>query len=376
VADRRDAHADHDPIVIARLLDRDVPADERVLAESLIASCTSCAALHADLVALAAATRAQSTPALSRSFTLTRDDAARLAAQPAGEPVSASSRLGGVMTVPSTASEHASHDTILVASLADHSLPAGERAAAEALVAGCSECADLQADLLALRAATRAMPTPARPADYTLSASDAARLRTGGWRGFVSMLGSSRDALSRPLAVGLTTLGLAGLLISAAPSFMLGSASSGAAPTTAGAPAGGAAAESGEGSNVLGAKAPPMPAASAAAAAAASAPPVVPAPGDITGSTVDQSPAPGAEVAPIADAGATPPPDGAGFTNGAARTQATSPGGTSGQPDTTSDLLAAQEIGGVSPLVVVSIALLVTGLALFALRWAARRFGT
>ena len=217
MADRREPHDDHDPVVIARLLDRDIAADERAAAESLIASCPSCAALHADLLALATATRAQPTPAAHRSFTLSADDAARLAVQGDGEPGGATPRLSGVMTDPSPASDHASHDTILVASLADHSLPASERAAAEALVATCSQCADLQADLLALRAATRAMPTPARPTDYTLTESDAARLRSGGWRRFVAILGTSRDALSRPLAVGLTTLGLAGLLVSAAP---------------------------------------------------------------------------------------------------------------------------------------------------------------
>jgi hypothetical protein len=189
----------------------------------------------------------------------------------------------------------------------------------------------------------------------------------------MTMLGSSRDALSRPLAVGLTTLGLAGLLISAAPSFMLGGASSGAAPISAGAPAGGAGAESG-GSEILGAPAPALPAASAAGAAIASAAP--PAPVDITGSAVDQSAAPGTAYTPIADTGATPAPDGAGFSNGAARTQTGSTAGKSGQPDTTSELLAAQEIGGVSPLVVVSVGFLIAGLALFALRWTARRFGS
>ena len=130
------------------------------------------------------------------------------------------------MTDPFTSSDHASHDTILVASLADHSLPASERSAAEALVAACSQCADLHADLLALRAATRAMPTPARPNDYTLTPRDAARLRSGGWRRFVAILGTSRDALSRPLAVGLTTLGLAGLLVATLPSFSMGGATS------------------------------------------------------------------------------------------------------------------------------------------------------
>ena len=63
MADRRESHEGHDPVVIARLLDRDIAADERAAAESLIASCPSCAALHADLLALATATRAQPTPA-------------------------------------------------------------------------------------------------------------------------------------------------------------------------------------------------------------------------------------------------------------------------------------------------------------------------
>ena len=49
MADRRESHEGHDPVVIARLLDRDIAADERAAAESLIASCPSCAALHADL---------------------------------------------------------------------------------------------------------------------------------------------------------------------------------------------------------------------------------------------------------------------------------------------------------------------------------------
>jgi anti-sigma factor RsiW len=367
VADRREPHEDHDPVVIARLLDRDIAADERAAAETLIASCPSCAALHADLLALATATRAQPTPAAHRSFTLSADDAARLAVQGNGEPGDAMPRLSGVMTDLPPASDHASHDTILVSSLADHSQPTGERAAAEALVATCSQCADLQLDLLALRAATRAMPTPTRPNDYTLTERDAARLRSGSWRRFVAILGTPRDALSRPLAVGLTTLGLAGLLVSAAPSFMMGGASS-SAPTSIAAPAGGAPAENGDGSRSLGEA--EIPAASAAAAAAASAAPV---PGDIAGSA-DQSAAPIPPRAAIAD-GATEPPVPGGYTNGTTKAQSGSTGVSSGETDATNDLLAVQDIGGVSPLPVLSVAFLVAGLALFALRWTARRFG-
>jgi hypothetical protein len=274
------------------------------------------------------------------------------------------------MTDLSPASDHASHDTILVASLADHSLPATERAAAGALVASCSQCADLQADLLALRAATRAMPTPARTTDYTLTESDAARLRSGGWRRFVAILGTSRDALSRPLAIGLTTLGLAGLLVTAAPSLMLGGASS-AGPATAGAPAGDAAAATDDESTKLGAAAGPE--ASAAAAAPGS---VAPVSGGIYGSAVDQTaaPAPVPPQAAIAD-GATQPPSTEANTNGTERAQAGTNGGKSQEPASTSDLLAAQEIGGVSPLPVLSVAFLIAGLALFALRWTVRRFG-
>ena len=42
----------------------------------------------------------------------------------------------------------------------------------------------------------------------------------GGWRRFVAAFGSPRDVFSRPLAVGLTTLGLAGLLLASAPSIL------------------------------------------------------------------------------------------------------------------------------------------------------------
>lgn len=354
-------------MVISRLLDRDVPADERALAESLVASCTACAALQADLLALAAATRAQPAPAMPRSFTFSAEDAARLAGQAAGEPGSTSPRLSGVMTDPFATSDHASHDTILVASLADHSLPASERAAAEALVATCSQCADLGADLLALRAATMAMPTLARPNDYTLTARDAVRLRSGGWRRFVAILGTSRDALSRPLAVGLTTLGLAGLLASAAPSLMMGGATSASAPTTISAPAGGATSENGDGSGRLG----PVPAASAAAAAAPSA---APPEGGIYGSAVDPSAAPLPARAPLAN-GATKPSDTTAITNGTAGGRAATSGDKSREPGTSDDLLYGQDLGGVSPLVVLSIAFLIGGLGLFAMRWTARRFG-
>jgi anti-sigma factor RsiW len=361
VADPRDPHAEHDPLIVARLLDRDLDGEERAIAETRIASCPSCAALHADLVALSVATGTQPTPARPRAFTLTAADAARLATDPAGEPGSTMPRLTGVMTEPFTSSDHASHDTILVASLADHSLPASERTAAEALVAACSQCADLHADLLALRAATRAMPTPPRPADYTLTPRDAVRLRSGGWRRFVAILGTSRDALSRPLAVGLTTLGLAGLLVATLPSFSMGSAASG---PVVDAPAAGAGVDTGDRTTLE---------ASAAAEAAASAAPPAPAAGAITDAAGDPSAAAPAPGVPGFVAGATQEPDTESVTNGSSKGQGGAPG--RARVDNPSDLLLAQEIGGVSPLVILSIAFLIAGIGLFVLRWTARRFG-
>ncbi len=360
MADPREPHAQHDPDVIAALLDRDIGPEERAIAESRIASCASCAALHADLLMLSTATRAHPTPARPRGFTLTTADAARLAGETEREPGVAAARLGGAMTDPFIPPHHAVHDTMLVASLADHSLAEAERDAAEALVSACRQCADLHADLLALRAATRAMPTPTRPIDYMLTARDAVRLRSGGWRRFVAILGTSRDALSRPLAVGLTTLGLAGLLVANVPSFSFSSGAATSAPASVGAPAGGAAVDNADGTTTL--------AASAAAEAAASAAPL---PDNLTGAAALASAAPAPALGPVFNAGATPPSDTQGATSGSSKGQAGAPARSQGE---TNDLLLSQEVGGVSPLVVLSAAFLVAGLGLFTLRWTARRF--
>ena len=77
-------------------------------------------------------------------------------------------------------------------------------------------------DLVAIRTATVTLPTPPRVDDYQLTPEDAARLRPGGWRRLVAAIGSSRAAFTRPLGVGLTTLGLAGLLVATVPSVLTG----------------------------------------------------------------------------------------------------------------------------------------------------------
>lgn len=124
-----------------------------------------------------------------------------------------------------TPAAHAAHDLTSVAALAarTHDLDDGVAAAARAQVAGCTTCADLLADLVALQTVLPTTATPARPRDFRLAPAEAARLHRTGWRRVLAFFGSARDGFSRPLAIGFTTLGLAGLLLATLPSMSIGS---------------------------------------------------------------------------------------------------------------------------------------------------------
>jgi hypothetical protein len=123
-----------------------------------------------------------------------------------------------------SAGNHAAHDLVLVAEAADRGgrLPGAQ--------AACPDCLALHADLVLLAAALPASAIPARPRDFTLTADDAARLRPAGWRRWFAAIGTTRDAVSRPLAIGLTTLGLAGLLVATIPGALPGSSATSAGP--------------------------------------------------------------------------------------------------------------------------------------------------
>src|SRR5438874_3367964 len=127
---------------------------------------------------------------------------------------------------------HEAHDPVLIASLADDSLTASERTAAMALAATCPECAELLADLRSIMATTAALPIPARTRDFRLTEEDARRLRPGGWRRLVGFLAGPRLAFTQPLAAGLTTIGLAGLLLFTIQGFAGFGTSGAAAPLT------------------------------------------------------------------------------------------------------------------------------------------------
>ena len=131
---------------------------------------------------------------------------------------------------------HAAHDLTNVAALAarTHDLDERTAAAAREQVAGCTGCADVLADLVVLQTTLPTTSTPTRPRDLRLTPADAARLRRTGWRRILGFFGSARDGFSRPLAIGFTTLGLAGLLVATLPSMFIAGGGAAALSTVGG----------------------------------------------------------------------------------------------------------------------------------------------
>lgn len=351
---------EHDPELVAALLDRDLPDAERAFAQARVAACRSCAALHADLMALAKANVELATPARARDFALTLEAAATLVQQGAGEPVPSGARLTGEMTA--FRSRHAAHDRLLIANLVDRSVSDSERARGEEQLAACRDCALLHADLLALSAATRALPVPARPRDFTLTPADAQRVRVRGWRRVFAAIGSSRDVFSRPLAVGLTTLGLAGLLVATIPTALTGQAASPERQLTVDSAVGDAAGGAGANPETMLSQASATPLESQTGPAAAAAAPS-------PAATSAPAPAPAAS----AELGYERQDPDVLFQGGESSPAAGEPDGATG--DLYRAKLLDEEPSGRSAMVGVAGLLLLVGLALFALRWAARRFG-
>ena len=248
-----------------------------------------------------------------------------------------SRRLGYDMTT--AAPDHASHDPLLIAAHLDGTLDAREAIRVHDWLGGCGACITLRSDLAALATATRAMSTPVRPRDFMLTVADAERARGRRWRRALGAIASPRDSFSRPLAIGLTTLGLAGLVVAFIPSASLfGSATSaGATGASAGAPQ---QEMSGTGSG---------PASEVPALVAPNASPLS-----------DASVEGGAQASPPGGSAN----DGAGVAGRDSDKQAG--GGRAGFQDPDA---------GPAILVVVSLVLLLTGSALALLRWAARRLG-
>src|SRR5205807_2427527 len=114
---------------------------------------------------------------------------------------------------------HATHDLELLASVADRDRDPETDATVARMVASCTDCAALVADLRSLALGLAGLPpTIAAPRDMRLSPERGAQVRRGApWRRRLGPFGDQGVAGLRPLAGLLTTLGVAGLLLTVLP---------------------------------------------------------------------------------------------------------------------------------------------------------------
>jgi hypothetical protein len=273
--------------------------------------------------------------------------------------------------MPNQSEQHAQHDHLLVVSLAAGDLTGADRDRAASQIATCAECALLHDDLLAIARATAVLPAAVRPRDFQLSPEQAARLRPGGWRRFVAAFASPRMAMTRQLGVGLTTLGLAGLLVSALPALTLPLAGSGAAAP--------AERQDLKSTNEFSTGGEAAPAASPAAAAASGAPASAPAGAPVLGaggtSASPDSLTPLATMLP--DAASSRPQATSANDRGTTGVAQVPPAPTSGTPgpDANRDLSAevTAEEPGIPLILVASVILLAAGIALLLARRVGRK---
>jgi len=127
-----------------------------------------------------------------------------------------------------TQRSHDRHDRFLIAALAADDLNGQALSDAHDLIANCPSCAELLSDLRAIARATAALPEIPRTLDFQLSPQTADRLGARGWRGILAWIADSRFSAARPIAVGLTSLGLVAAIAGAIPGGIGGYGSGGA----------------------------------------------------------------------------------------------------------------------------------------------------
>jgi hypothetical protein len=264
---------------------------------------------------------------------------------------------------------HDAHDLELIASLADRDLDPAARARAEALISECSSCAALAAEIRALATGLAELPLaiPA-PRDLRLSPAVAARARRGsGWRAILRPFGGAAWSPLRPVGAALAALGLAGILVTNAPigtqTATAPAVGGGQGPFGAAASAPGAANHGpSEGTTDVKLASPPAPAQQNPPNAGGS-----PAP-----SLVPELGVSSAAPSPAASLGRTTGAAAASAAVGGAGTSTDQSTGTAA-PATTAGTGAGSTFRTLPPLTVLSIALLIVGLAMLGVRVAARR---
>lgn len=248
----------------------------------------------------------------------------------------------------SRSDRHAAEHALAIAALQAGDLAGPELARAEELRATCPACTALFTDLETLRLAVRELPVSPRTRDFRLTEADAAHLQPTGWRRFVGWLVAPRSSV-RPLATGLATLGLAGLMLTSIPGLTL----SGSATVTS-APAYQATMGRADAEMATGAPAEP------------------PQTGTLTAPTQGPAgsavPAAGAPEGPAAE-----PSPGGGVTGAGQDDSSANKGATPDQSSRNAAEVAGGGATGPNLAALASIALLAAGLGLLAARWAARR---
>ena len=271
------------------------------------------------------------------------------------------------------------HDETLIARLAAGDLTEAEAGRARALVAACPACAQVEADIRSIIAATAGLPTPHRTRDFRLTDADAARLRRTGWRRLLGRFGEPRLAFTRPLATGLVALGIAGLVFASAPSFLQAGGASTAAQAPVAGGLSGLPASSNADSSATGIEYGPGAAGGVdggESAASAPVPPPLPVPSPAASvAAADASAGPATSSLPADVSSPTAAPSPVGIRNLASVPVSAVPApvfnANPGEGKSTSG--PAEGPSGTSALVLVSLVLLLIGAALFVLRWAARR---
>jgi hypothetical protein len=256
--------------------------------------------------------------------------------------------------------DHPTHDLTVIAAHAAGDLPESERASAEALLAGCADCAALHRDLQAIAAASAAVPAPiARTRDFQLEPAQAERLRRGSWlRRVLQPFGGAGSSV-RPIAAAFTSLGIAGLLVATALPSLIG----------------GGAASAPERDTAAGAALAPAGSSGPARAATTASAPGVPAPqaGGPTQNPLDYDAGHSSSGAPQNTSTAFKAGE-ATSANGPVAIGSLASGPTSsGAGGASFGALESTRDTGPNLIVIGSLALLAIGLALFGLRFAGRR---
>jgi len=271
------------------------------------------------------------------------------------------------MTMPASVHTRPDHDETLIARLAADDVSTSEAAQAQQLVASCPACAELHADLRSIMAATAGLPAPKRTRDFQLTAADVARLRGTGWRRLLGRFGDPRLAFTRPLATGLVTLGIAGLVLASLPSLLSSATATGAPAVAPVAGNGSESLSSQPGTDAFGSK---SGGAASAIPGVVSSGPAVPAASTAAATSVPQDiPLPTGSSPAYLAASATPTDLTAALPTRAAASAQLPPDDVPGAKIVEGSAPSA----GPSALLVASIALLLVGIALLLLRWVARR---